>query len=161
MGKGKLQVGESVTILSVYSKELESTEGRSISLAQFRDKQPVVLFFFPRANTSGCTAEVCAFRDEYERFQTAGAQVLGISGDSVSTLQDFGKKQSTPYPLLSDQGQVMRKGLGVKGNLLGMVPGRETFVISKDGTILLTFNDQLHPKRHVDEALRVLSGQTS
>ncbi|KAK9792956.1 hypothetical protein WJX73_006940 [Symbiochloris irregularis] len=155
----KINVGDSLTDLPGYSKKLPSNDGEERSLSQYNGEKSVVLFFFPRAASTGCTKEVCSFRDSYNEFQSAGAQVIGISSDSPAALSDFAKAQRAQYPFLSDANGELRKELGVQGNLLGFVPGRETFVISKEGVVLLRFNDGLHFNKHVQEALKCIQKQ--
>jgi len=127
-----------------------------VSLAQFEGKKAVVLFFYPKADTPGCTKEACKFRDEYSAFKDAGAEVFGISGDTVDAQQAFASAQRLPFPLLADENNVMRKTFGVPGDMFGMLPGRQTYVISKTGKVVLVFNSQLDVEGHVTKALDAL-----
>ena len=120
--------------------------------------QIVVFFFYTKDNTAGCTAEACAFRDQYEMFQEAGAEIVGVSSDDIKTHQDFSQKHRLPFPLLSDPEGKVRHLYGVK-KWLGILPGRETFVISRSGKILLRFNSMLNFKQHSKKALKLI--QTS
>lgn len=111
----------------------------------------------PQAETPGCTKEACKFRDEYEAFKKAGAEVIGISGDPVAAQKAFASKYGLPFTILSDEGDGLRKALGVPGDMFGMLPGRQTYVISKQGKVALIFNSQLDVEAHVTKALDALA----
>jgi peroxiredoxin Q/BCP len=127
-----------------------------VPLSSFRGKW-LVLFFYPKDNTAGCTAEVCSFRDAYEDFVEAGAEVAGVSSDDAASHERFAAKHRLPFRLLSDPGEIARKAFGIP-KTLGLFPGRATFVIDPDGTILHSFNSQFAPLKHVSEALTTLRG---
>ena len=131
---------------------LPDQNGKTVSLSALRGKN-VVLYFYPKDFSIGCTKEACNFRDAYEDFTEAGAQVVGVSGDSVESHRKFIEKYLLPFTLLSDEGGDVRKLYGVTGFLL---PGRTTFVIDKIGIIRLVFSSQTDMKAHIDEALKVL-----
>uniref|UniRef100_A0A7N0VC99 Peroxiredoxin Q, chloroplastic n=1 Tax=Kalanchoe fedtschenkoi TaxID=63787 RepID=A0A7N0VC99_KALFE len=101
-------------------------------------------------------AKACAFRDSYEKFKKAGAEVLGISGDSTESHKTFAKKYRLPYTLLSDEGNKVRKEWGVPSDLFGTLPGRETYVLDKNGVVQLVYNNQFQPEKHIDETLKLL-----
>jgi peroxiredoxin Q/BCP len=130
-------------------------DGSTFSLADFRGRQVVVLFFYPADNTPVCTAEACAFRDAYEDFVAAGAKVVGISSDSTESHSGFAAAHKLPYLLLADSGGEIRKAFGVP-KTLGILAGRVTYVIDKQGIVRLVFNSQLAAKGHVTQALRVV-----
>lgn len=134
---------------------LPSTTGAPISLQDFLGKKPIVLYFYPKDNTPGCTSEACAFRDSYSVFQEMGAEVIGISADSVSSHQQFTSAYNLPFQLLSDAGDQVRKRYGVPATL-GILPGRVTYVIDLQGRVRHIFNSQLNFKAHVDEAMQAL-----
>lgn len=134
---------------------LPDNKGGSTSLSDFKGKKNVVLFFYPKNDTKGCTAEACRFRDEYEAFLSLDTEVLGISSDSVSSHQRFAGKHGFSYPLLSDAGGKVRESYGVEKTWL-LIPGRVTFVIDKQGTIRHIFNSQFNPEKHIDEALTMI-----
>lgn len=131
---------------------LPSQSGEMISLAQFRGKQAVVLFFYPKDETAICTKEACGFRDAYEDFVRAGAVVIGVSSDSTESHRAFAHNHRLPFQLLSDTDGSLRKAFGVP-NTLWILPGRVTFVIDKDGIVRHVFNSQLAANRHVTEAM--------
>src|SRR6266705_3715609 len=134
---------------------LPSLTGEPVSLSSFLGKKDVVLYFYPKDNTPGCTAEACSFRDSYEVFQEAGAEVIGISSDSEKSHQQFAKQHHLPFILLSDLGGVVRKFYGVPATF-GLLPGRVTYIIDKQGIVRHVFSSQFAPQMHVAEALKVL-----
>jgi peroxiredoxin Q/BCP len=117
----------------------------------------VVVFFYPKDETPGCTAEACSFRDSYDVFQEAGATVVGISGDSPSSHRKFADKHGFPFLLLSDEGGRVRAQFGVP-KTLGLFAGRSTYVIDAEGVIRHAFHSQLQATKHVDEALEAVRG---
>ncbi|MCL7027092.1 hypothetical protein MKW94_007633 [Papaver nudicaule] len=102
------------------------------------------------------SAKACAFRDSYEKFKKAGAQVVGISGDSPESHKAFAKKFRLPYTLLSDEGNKIRKEWGVPSDLFGTLPGRQTYVLDKNGVVQYIYNNQFQPEKHIDETLKIL-----
>ncbi|KAI7756421.1 hypothetical protein M8C21_031887 [Ambrosia artemisiifolia] len=98
----------------------------------------------------------CAFRDSYEKFKKAGAQVVGISGDDAESHKAFAKKYKLPFTLLSDEGNKVRKEWGVPSDLFGTLPGRQTYVLDKNGVVQLIYNNQFQPEKHIGETLKLL-----
>jgi peroxiredoxin Q/BCP len=134
---------------------LPAGDGRSVSLAEFRGKKAVVLFFYPKDETPGCTREACEFRDSYDRFGDAGAEVIGVSDDDVESHRSFASHHRLPMTLLSDAGGRVRQQYGVK-SLFGVVADRVTFVIDREGVVRHVFAARLRFGKHVDEALGVV-----
>ncbi len=134
---------------------LPSQSGEMVSLKGFLSKKPIVLFFYPKDNTLGCTKEACAFRDYHEEFRKLNAEVIGISSDSVESHRSFAKKHGLPFTLLSDQGRKVRKLYEVP-NTFGLLPGRITYVIDQEGIVRHIFSSQFGVERHVGEALKAL-----
>jgi peroxiredoxin Q/BCP len=131
---------------------LPSNSGEQVSLHDRIGENAVVLYFYPKDESSGCTAEACAFRDSYEAFTDLGADVIGVSSDSVERHVAFAGKNKLPFTLLSDVGGKVRKLYGVPSTL-GVLPGRVTYVIDREGTVRHTFNSMLNFGGHVTEAL--------
>jgi peroxiredoxin Q/BCP len=129
--------------------------GEDFHLQDMIGKSAIVLYFYPKDDTSGCTAEACSFRDQYEVFKEAGAEVIGISSDSEESHQRFASKYQLPFILLSDKGGSIRKLFGVP-QTLGILPGRVTYVIDKQGIIRHVFSDQLNATKHISEALNAI-----
>jgi len=115
----------------------------------------VVLYFYPSDYSRGCTAEACTFRDSYEVFKEAGAEVVGVSSQSVEFHSRFAADYGLLFVLLSDEGGLVRKLHGVPSTF-GVIPGRVTYVIDKQGVVRHVFNSQFDSKRHIEEALLVL-----
>ena len=133
----------------------EAQDGQTVSLADFRGKTAVVLFFYPGDETLICTKEACAFRDSYEQFVAAGATVIGVSSDSLDSHHRFATNHELPFLLLSDQDSRIRTAFGVP-NTLGLFPGRVTYVIDRQGVIQHIFSAQFAASKHVTKALRVV-----
>ncbi|MCP9882595.1 peroxiredoxin [Cyanobium sp. Alchichica 3B3-8F6] len=127
------------------------SERRSDQLAG----KALVLFFYPKDDTPGCTAEACAFRDSYADLQALGAEVWGVSGDDLASHQRFASRHNIPYPLLVDQSNRLRQAFGVP-NVLGLLPGRVTYVIDGEGVIRHVFNNLLDGAAHRNEARAAL-----
>ena len=134
---------------------LPDRTGKTIRLADYRGRKPVVLYFYPKDDTPGCTKEACAFRDQYQDFQDAGAEVIGVSSDSEAAHGKFTEKYRLPFTLVSDRGGSVRKQYGVPATL-GLLPGRVTYVIDREGTVRHVFNSQLQAAQHVEESLKAL-----
>jgi peroxiredoxin Q/BCP len=113
------------------------------------------LYFYPKDETPGCTKEACAFRDSYEVFTDAGAEVIGVSSDSVESHAGFAGHHKLPFTLLSDEGGRVRKSYGVPATL-GLLPGRVTYVIGRDGVVRHVLSSQVQIGRHIDSALAVV-----
>lgn len=132
--------------------ELPDQNGRLVRLSQYREHSAVVIYFYPKDDTKGCTIEACRFRDDFPRFQATGAEILGISDDSNESHGQFASKYNLPFTLLSDKGGLVRKLYGVK-KTFGIIPGRVTFVIDRAGIVRHIFSSQSSPAKHVEEAL--------
>lgn len=152
MAKSAVKVGDKAPDFS-----LPAQDGSTVSLKDYAGRKSVVLYFYPKDNTSVCTKEACLFRDQYEVFTRDGAEVLGVSSDSTDSHKGFAEAQKLPFKLLSDTKGAVRKAYGVPSTM-GVVPGRVTYVIDREGVVRLVFNSQLDAKKHVDEALNVLKG---
>jgi peroxiredoxin Q/BCP len=153
--KGKVKVGSVAPDFT-----LPSQSGVMVNLKDFICTKPVVLFFYPKDDTPGCTKEACAFRDDYEEFDKLDAQVIGISSDSVDSHRRFAKKHNLPFTLLSDEGSKVRRLYGVP-NTFGLFPGRVTYVIDEEGVVRHIFSSQLGVEQHVEEALKALQSISS
>jgi peroxiredoxin Q/BCP len=134
---------------------LPSATGEKISLQDFIGQKSIVIYFYPKDDTPGCTKESCAFRDSYEVFKDAGAEVIGISGDSIESHQKFAQKYNLPFILLSDSKNEVRKLFGVPSTLF-ILPGRVTYVIDKEGIVRHIFDSMLDFNAHVDEAIKTI-----
>ena len=144
----QLEIGDKVP-----SFTLPDQDGAPFRLEEALAKGPLVLFFYPKDGTPGCTKEACSFRDATADFQQAGAVVAGVSSDSVDSHRRFAKDNELEYPLLADDGGELRKKLGVPRSMLGLVDGRVTYVIDREGVLRHRFVSMLGFNKHVDEAL--------
>ena len=143
---------------------LKNQDGKDVSLSQFKGS-PVVLFFYPRADTPGCTIESCGFRDAFEKFQKQGIAVLGISRDTVKDQKKFKDKYDLPYDLLADDQMTLidRYDLIKPKNMYGkLVKGvkRTTYLIGPDQRLIHVF-DEVKPQGHAEEVLAMLKKSTS
>lgn len=118
--------------------------------------RPCVVYFYPKDDTPGCTRQACTFRDQYEQFLELGAKVVGVSSDSPEDHRRFQEKYNLPYCLLSDQNGSLRDKFEVPSNLLGLVPGRVTFIFDRNGRLIHQFKSQTRAEKHIHEALLAL-----
>lgn len=135
--------------------DLLSQSGKKVHLKDFLGKKNVVLYFYPKDFTPGCTSEACTFRDSYEVFRNEGAEVIGISSDTTESHTKFAAHYNLPFLLLSDEDGVVRKRYGVP-RTFGVLPGRVTYIIDRKGIVRYIFSSQFIPKMHIEEALRTL-----
>lgn len=146
-----LKVGDQLPEIS-----LNDQDGNLVNLHDFKGKNPLVVYFYPKDDTPGCTKEACEFRNEYDQFDQYDAKIFGISGDSEKSHQRFIAKHSLNFSLLSDKGRKAEKAFGVPRSLFGLLPGRVTFVTDKEGVIQHILNSQTDARRHIHESLKVL-----
>ena len=128
--------------------------GNNFDIQNYIGKKPLVIYFYPKDNTTGCTIQACSFRDQYQDFTDLGAEVIGISSDSVASHQKFSQEYKLPFVLLSDENQKIRNLFGVPKGLLGLVPGRVTYVVDKNGVVKMIFDNGLMVKKHISKALK-------
>lgn len=147
-----------MSILQVGAKAPDFTlpdqSGKPVKLSDILGEKVVVLYFYPKDNTSGCTTEACSFRDSYESFTDAGAEVIGVSSDSVETHEKFAGRHELPFVLLADTDKAVRKQYGATS--LGIVPGRVTFVIDREGVVRHAFSSMMNIGGHIEDALKVV-----
>lgn len=134
---------------------LPDATGALVTLSAFRGRRICVVYFYPKAGTAGCTAEACAFRDEFESFSDLGAEVMGISSDSVEELRAFAATNRLPFRLLSDADGSVRSVWGVPRDLF-VLPGRATYVIDREGIVRHIFRSAINMRKHITEAARVV-----
>jgi len=135
---------------------LPDQNGKNFSIGSLLSKKAFVIYFYPKDETVGCTKQACAFRDHYQDFLDAGAEVIGISSDSEESHVSFAGHHNLPFILLSDKGSLLRKQFGVPTDMMGLLPGRVTYIVNKQGVIEYIFNSQIRIKKHITEALRIL-----
>lgn len=147
----KLTVGSPIPSFS-----LNDQNGKPFDISTVLGKKNLVIYFYPKDDSPGCTKEACSFRDQFEVFADADAVIIGISSQSVQSHKEFADKYRLNYTLLSDEENRIRKLFGVPTNLLGLIPGRVTYVVNKAGKVVYLFNSQIKAEQHVSEALRIL-----
>lgn len=145
----KLKIGDTAPDFSLLNEQ-----GLPVSLKDYLGKKNVVLYFYPKDFTSGCTAEACSFRDDYKLYQDKGAVVIGVSVDSVESHQKFSGKFNLPFAVLSDHSKEVAKAYDVLG-LGGFLTKRVTFIINKSGKITHIF-PKVDVKHHSQEVLKAL-----
>lgn len=134
---------------------LPSQMGDNVTLSEFFGKKNIVLYFYPKDESPGCTREACSFRDSYEELTNLGAEVIGVSGQSVESHKSFATHYGLPFILLSDKDNKVRELYGVPSTM-GIIPGRVTYIIDKHGVVRHIFSSQIQAERHVEEAKRTL-----
>jgi peroxiredoxin Q/BCP len=146
----ELKVGDKIP-----NFKAKDTNGNDFDSQEIIGQKPLVIYFYPKDNTPGCTVQACSFRDQYEDFKDLGAEVIGISSDSIESHQKFTQQYRLPFILLSDTDKKIRKLFGVPSGLFGILPGRVTYVADKTGTIIMVF-DSMMAKRHIPKALEAI-----
>ncbi|CAM3112776.1 peroxiredoxin [Flavobacterium frigoris] len=146
----ELKIGDSIP-----NFKAKDTNGNDFNSQKLVGQKPLVIYFYPKDNTPGCTAQACSFRDQYEDFKDLGAEVIGISSDSVESHQKFSKQYKLPFILLSDHDKKIRKLFGVPSGMFGLLPGRVTYVTDKEGVIIMIF-DSMMASKHIPKALEAV-----
>jgi len=141
---------------TIPSFSLKDQNGQIFNIDSVKGKKNLVIYFYPKDDSPGCTKEACSFRDQFEVFKQEDALIIGISGQSVESHLEFAKKHRLNYTLLSDEGNQVRKLFGVPTNFFGLIQGRVTYVVNKKGKIVFLFNSQINAEKHIEEALRIL-----
>lgn len=149
-----LSVGDRVPEVSFHGPDGE------VRLRDLVGDQVLVLYFYPKDETAGCTAQACSFRDRYQDFTDAGAEVIGVSTDTARSHDSFSRHHRLPFRLLTDEGGAAAKAMGVK-KTLGLIPGRVTFVIDREGVVRMRWDGQLGAVRHVDQALQMVKSMSA
>jgi peroxiredoxin Q/BCP len=134
---------------------LKDQHGNLFRITELIGTKPIVLFFYPKDYTPGCTKEVCSFRDSYEEFTELGAEVIGISSDSEASHRKFASSFNLPYVLLADTRKEVRRLFKIENSLFNLLPGRETYVVDMEGKVLMVFNS-MSPANHMTKALKAL-----
>lgn len=148
--KSQLKVGDKVPAF-----ELKDQDGNTFNINSVLGKQPLVIYFYPKDETSVCTKEACSFRDSYTAFSQYGAKVIGISSDNVSSHKKFAEHHNLQFTLLADTSNKVRKLFGVP-KTAAIIPGRVTYVVDKNGTVVHLFNSMKDGEKHVTESLEAL-----
>ena len=144
----KLKIGDQIPSFSLQDQNGKTRTSNKLN-------KSLVLFFYPKDDTPGCTIQACGFRDKYDLFKILGAEVWGISNGSEKSHLEFANKNKLQYPLLCDQNNMLRKQFGVPKKL-GFIEGRVTYIINSEGIIQHIFEDLLNGPAHIKEAIKAL-----
>ncbi len=147
-----MKVGDKIPLF-----ELPDKNGKIHSIANYLGNKKLVIYFYPKDDTPGCTKEACSFRDAYEDFVEMGCEVIGISGDNVEAHKQFSDKHNLPFLLLADEKNVVRNLFNVPRNLFGLIPGRVTYVVNENGVIVKIFDSLFKAEKHIEEAKKTVS----
>ncbi|AOW19925.1 peroxiredoxin [Urechidicola croceus] len=154
MSQKIIRVGDEIPLFA-----LTDQNGKEFLIKNLIGRKKIVLFFYPKDFTPGCVREACSFRDQYDDFKNLGAEVIGISSDSLKSHQKFAEKYKLPYTLLSDTKGRVRKQFGVPKSVYGLLPGRMTYVIDEKGIVQLSFKNQFGTEKHIEQSLNLLKTQ--
>lgn len=146
-----IQIGDKCPIFS-----LKDQHGITVDVSQLVGKKNIVIYFYPKDDTRGCTKEACSFRDIHEDFRNLDCKVIGISSDSVQSHKQFAEKYNLPFTLLSDENNEVRTAFGVPRSLFGLISGRVTYIIDKTGTVRGIFNSLTDTEGHISKAIQTL-----
>lgn len=147
-----MKVGDKIPLF-----ELPDKNGKIHSIENYLGDKKLVIYFYPKDDTPGCTKEACSFRDAYEDFVEMGCEVIGISSDDVETHKQFSDKHNLPFLLLADEKNVVRKLFKVPRNLFGLIPGRVTYVVNENGVVVKIFDSLFQAEKHIEEAKKTVS----
>lgn len=151
-GQSPVVVGDKVP-----SFILPDQHGTPFDIKDYVGKTAMVIYFYPKDDTPGCTKEACSFRDSYENFTDKNIKVIGISSDDVESHKNFADKYNLPFTLLADTESKVRNLFGVKSTMLGLIPGRVTYVIDKAGEIIFIYDSQFKAERHIEESIKAIN----
>lgn len=146
-----LKVGDKIP-----SFQLKDQSGENFDIDQYIGNTAMVIYFYPKDDTPGCTKEACSFRDSYEAFTDKNIKVIGISSDDVESHKNFAAKYNLPFTLLADTESEVRDLFGVKNNAFGLIPGRVTYVIDQKGEVIFMYDSQLKAAKHIEEAIKAI-----
>lgn len=132
---------------------LNNQKGDPYPIKEHIGEKILCIYFYPKDDTPGCIKEACSFRDNFTEFQDMGCEVIGISSNSIQEHKDFAAKYNLPFNLLADSQKEVRKAFGVPSNLFGIIPGRVTYIIDKNGIVQGIYNTQTQPLHHIKHAL--------
>jgi peroxiredoxin Q/BCP len=145
-----LKVGDELPLFGA-----KDQNGNDFYIASVLKKKVLVIYFYPKDDTPGCTKQACFFRDQFEEFKDLGAEVIGISGDSVKSHKKFADQYKLPFTLLSDDDKSLRKLFGVPSTVLGLIPGRVTYVVDKNGIVQLVYNS-MNAESHFPKVVEIV-----
>jgi peroxiredoxin Q/BCP len=143
-----IKIGDKCPIFSLLDQK-----GEMYNLSDVIGLKNCVIYFYPKDNTWGCTKQACSFRDAFQDFVDLGSEVIGISSDSVNSHELFSKKYNLNFPILSDSKDKVRNLFGVPKSLFGLLKGRVTYIVDKNGIVVWVFNSQVNSVAHISKAI--------
>ncbi len=146
-----IQTGDKCPLFS-----LPDQNGQQVNISDLIGKTILVIYFYPKDETSGCTREACSFRDSHEDFKDLGCEVIGISSDSVSSHKKFEQNHRLNFTLLADTKKEARKAFGVPPSLFGLISGRVTYIVDLQGTVRGVYNSLTNAEGHIREAMKTV-----
>lgn len=150
-----IQIGDKIPSFTLLNQN-----NQEVDINSFVRTKNIVIYFYPKDNTPGCTKEACSFRDAMQNLNDLDCEIIGISADSVTSHKAFATQYNLKYNLLSDTNNQVRKLFGVPRNLFGIIPGRVSYICDKEGIVLHIVNSQMNPEKHIQETLETLQAIT-
>jgi peroxiredoxin Q/BCP len=150
-----IQVGDKIPSFTLLNQN-----NQEVDINSFVGTKNIVIYFYPKDNTPGCTKEACSFRDAMQNLNNLDCEIIGISADSVSSHKAFATQYNLKFNLLSDTNNQIRKLFGVPRNLFGIIPGRVSYICDKEGIVLHIVNSQMNPDKHIQETIETLEAIT-
>jgi peroxiredoxin Q/BCP len=150
-----IQVGDKIPSFTLLNQN-----NQEVDINSFVGTKNIVIYFYPKDNTPGCTKEACSFRDAMQNLNNLDCEIIGISADSVSSHKAFATQYNLKFNLLSDTNNQIRKLFGVPRNLFGIIPGRVSYICDKEGIVLHIVNSQINPDKHIQETIETLEAIT-
>jgi peroxiredoxin Q/BCP len=150
-----IQVGDKIPSFTLLNQN-----NQEVDINSFVGTKNIVIYFYPKDNTPGCTKEACSFRDAMQNLNNLDCEIIGISADSVSSHKAFATQYNLKFNLLSDTNNQIRKLFGVPRNLFGIIPGRVSYICDKEGIVLHIVNSQMNPEKHIQETFETLQAIT-
>ena len=152
--KDRIEVGDEVPTFTLLDQD-----GNDFVIDDYLGSKALVIYFYPKDNTTGCIKEACEFRDNYDAFKDVDAKIIGISSDDVNSHKNFATKYNLPFTLLADVNNEVREKFGVPNSLFGVIPGRVTYVVDEKGVVIHIYESLVKAQRHIEEALEILKNR--
>ena len=152
--KDRIQVGDEVPTFTLLDQD-----GNDFLIDDYIGRKALVIYFYPKDNTTGCIKEACEFRDNYDAFEDIDVKIIGISSDDVISHKNFANKYNLPFTLLADVDNEVREKFGVPNSLFGVIPGRVTYVVDEKGIVIHIYESLVKAQRHIEEALDILESR--
>jgi peroxiredoxin Q/BCP len=149
-----IKVGDKVPYFTA-----KDSNGIEFNIQDYIGNKALIIFFYPKDDTPGCTKQACEFRNQYNQFKNRETEIIGISGDDDSDHRDFSIKYQLPYTLLSDSDKKIRNLFGVQSRFFGLLPNRITFVVNKNGIVIMRYENNFNPLSHIKKSLETINNE--